>query len=251
MLATRSLTEEQVRAGMLVSLPSETSKGLSKTEVDEVKLLVHLSKEAGETAGQAMMACAEHLSAVKAIVKKKGWTALCDSGALGMGSKQAQMLALCHERLFVTGSIPSTAVANVSITTLYLMASADDKKKGEMVAALVEAGGSGFTEKEARAIKNKGKTKKAVKASDFFDKAKLQEKLEGMSTGELHEEVVVTTTENMKYKLNIGGYIRRIEQLKQALIAAGVAVPKPKDMTDEIAEAAMPEIQKAIGSVYK
>ena len=49
MLATRSLTEEQVRAGMMVSLPSETSKGLSKTEVDEVKLLVHLSKEAGET----------------------------------------------------------------------------------------------------------------------------------------------------------------------------------------------------------
>ena len=162
MLATRSLTEEQVRAGMMVSLPSETSKGLSKTEVDEVKLLVHLSKEAGETAGQALMACAEHLSAVKAIVKKKGWTALCDSGALGMGSKQAQMLALCHERLFVTGSIPSTAVANVSITTLYLMASADDKKKSEMVAALVEAGGSGFTEKEARAIKNKGKAKKAV-----------------------------------------------------------------------------------------
>ena len=162
MLATRSLTEEQVRAGMMVSLPSETSKGLSKTEVDEVKLLVHLSKEAGETAGQALMACAEHLSAVKAIVKKKGWTALCDSGALGMGSKQAQMLALCHERLFVTGSIPSTAVANVSVTTLYLMASADDKKKSEMVAALVEAGGSGFTEKEARAIKNKGKAKKAV-----------------------------------------------------------------------------------------
>ena len=87
---------------------------------------------------------------------------MCDSGALGMGSKQAQMLALCHERLFVTGSIPSTAVANVSITTLYLMASADDKKKSEMVAALVEAGGSGFTEKEARAIKNKGKAKKAV-----------------------------------------------------------------------------------------
>ena len=132
---------------MMVSLPSETSKGLSKTEVDEVKLLVHLSKEAGETAGQAMMACAEHLSAVKAIVKKKGWTALCDSGALGMGSKQAQMLALCHERLFVTGSVPSTSVAIVSITTLYLMASADEKKKGEMVAAMVEAGGSGFTEK--------------------------------------------------------------------------------------------------------
>ena len=98
MLATRSLTEEQVTAGMMVTLPSETSKGLSKTEIDEVKLLVHLSKEAGDTAGKAMMACAEHLSAVKKIVKKKGWTALCDSGALGMGSKQAQMLALCQER---------------------------------------------------------------------------------------------------------------------------------------------------------
>ena len=249
MLATRSLTEEQVRAGMMVTLPSETSKGLSKTEVDEVKLLVHLSKEAGDTAGKAMMACAEHLSAVKAIVKKKGWTALCDSGALGMGSKQAQMLALCHERLFVTGSVPSTAVANVSVTTLYLMASSDDKKKSEMVAALVEAGGSGFTEKEARAIKNKGKAKKAIKMSDVFDKAKLQKKLEGMSTEELQEEVVTTTKENMKYKVNIGGYIRRIEQLTQALNTAGVAVPKSTDMTDEIAEAAKPAVKKAIGSL--
>ena len=146
MLATRSLTEEQVRAGMMVSLPSETSKGLSKTEIDEVKLLVHLSKEAGETAGQAMMACAEHLSAVKAIVKKKGWTALCDSGALGMGSKQAQMLALCHERLFVTGSVPSTAVANVSITTLYLMASAETFQPWEhlKMSSIPKLGGFGL-----------------------------------------------------------------------------------------------------------
>ena len=160
MLATRNLSEEQIKAGMMVALPSETSKGLSKTEIEEVKLRVQLSREAGETARNALMACAEHLSAVKAIVKKKGWTALCDSGSLGMSSKQAQMLALCHERLFVTGSVPSTSVANVSITTLYLMASADDKKRKEMVAALVEAGGSGFTEKNARDIKNKGKAKK-------------------------------------------------------------------------------------------
>ena len=164
MLATRSLTEEQVKAGMMVSLPAETSKGLGKIEIDEVKLRVQLSREASDTAGSALMACAEHLYAIKEIVKKKGWTALCDSGTLGMGSKQAQMLALCHERLFVTGAVPSNAVANVSVTTLYLMASADDKKRGEMVAALVEAGGSGFTEKEARAIKNKGKVKKAATA---------------------------------------------------------------------------------------
>ena len=146
----------------MVSLPAETSKGLGKIEIDEVKLRVQLSREASDTAGSALMACAEHLYAIKEIVKKKGWTALCDSGTLGMGSKQAQMLALCHERLFVTGAVPSNAVANVSVTTLYLMASADDKKRGEMVAALVEAGGSGFTEKEARAIKNKGKVKKAA-----------------------------------------------------------------------------------------
>ena len=249
MLATRSLTEEQVRAGMMVTLPSETSKGLSKTEVDEVKLLVHLSKEAGDTAGKAMMACAEHLSAVKKIVKKKGWTALCDSGALGMGSKQAQMLALCHERLFATGSVPSTAVANVSVTTLYLMASADEKKKSEMIAAMVEAGGNGFTEKEARAIKNKGKAKKAIKPGDIFDKAKLQAKLEGMSTEELHDEVVTTTKQNMMFKVNIGGYIRRIEQLTQALNEGGIAVPKSRDMTDEIAEAAKPAIRAAVGTL--
>lgn len=160
MLATRNLTEEQVRAGMLVSLPPETSKGLGKVESDEVKILIQLAREASDTAGNALMACAAHLYSIKGIVKKKGWTALCDSGTLGMGSKQAQMLALCHERLFLTGAVPPSAVANVSITTMYLMASADDKKRGEMVAALVEAGGSGFTEKEARAIKNKGKTKK-------------------------------------------------------------------------------------------
>lgn len=164
MLATRNLTEEQVRAGMLVSLPPETSKGLGKVESDEVKILIQLAREASDTAGNALMACAQHLYSIKGIVKKKGWTALCDSGSLGMGSKQAQMLALCHERLFLTGAVPASAVANVSITTMYLMASSDDKKRGEMVAALVEAGGSGFTEKEARAIKNKGKAKKASSA---------------------------------------------------------------------------------------
>ena len=170
MLATRSLTEEQVRAGMLVSLPPETSKGLGKIESDEVKILIQLAREASDTAGNALMACAAYLYSIKGIVKKKGWTALCDSGTLGMGSKQAQMLALCHERLFLTGAVPASAVANVSITTMYLMASAEDKKRGEMVAALVEAGGSGFTEKDARAIKNKGKAKKASStvASDWI-----------------------------------------------------------------------------------
>ena len=226
MLATRSLTEEQLRAGMMVSLPSETSKGLSKTEVDEVKLLVHLSKEAGETAGQAMMACAEHLSAVKAIVKKKGWTALCDSGALGMGSKQAQMLALCHERLFVTGSVPSTAVANVSITTLYLMASSDDKKKGEMVAAMVEAGGSGFTEKEARAIKNKGKATKKLLVTDMVDMDELKERIEAMTTPQVAAEMAKSIKEARKYQINALINKRKADQFEKTLKAAGMAIPK-------------------------
>ena len=230
MLATRSLTEEQVRAGMMVSLPSETSKGLSKTEVDEVKLLVHLSKEAGDTAGKAMMACAEHLSAVKKIVKKKGWTALCDSGALGMGSKQAQMLALCHERLFVTGSVPSTAVANVSITTLYLMASADDKKKSEMVAAMVEAGGNGFTEKEARAIKNKGKNMKKMVKLDTADIAKkVKAKAEDMSKAEVVTALVKAEQGSYEYKMNYGQYKVYSKLLIDALKKAKVAVPELPD----------------------
>ena len=217
----------------MVSLPSETSKGLSKTEVDEVKLLVHLSKEAGETAGQAMMACAQHLSAVKAIVKKKGWTALCDSGALGMGSKQAQMLALCHERLFVTGSIPSTAVANVSITTLYLMASADDKKKGEMVAALVEAGGSGFTEKEARAIKNKGKNMKKMVKLDTADIAKsVNAKTEDMSKAEVVAALVKAEQGSYEHKMNYGQYKTYTKMLIDALKKAKVAVPELPDAID-------------------
>ena len=230
MLATRSLTEEQVRAGMMVSLPSETSKGLSKTEVDEVKLLVHLSKEAGDTAGKAMMACAEHLSAVKKIVKKKGWTALCDSGALGMGSKQAQMLALCHERLFVTGSVPSTAVSNVSITTLYLMASADDKKKSEMVAAMVEAGGNGFTEKEARAIKNKGKNMKKMVKLDTADIAKkVKAKAEDMSKAEVVTALVKAEQGSYEYKMNYGQYKVYSKLLIDALKKAKVAVPELPD----------------------
>tara|TARA_R100001198_G_C5241481_1_gene218946 strand:- start:1029 stop:1151 length:123 start_codon:yes stop_codon:yes gene_type:complete len=40
MLATRNLSDEQIKAGMMVALPSETSKGLSKTEIEEVKLRV-------------------------------------------------------------------------------------------------------------------------------------------------------------------------------------------------------------------
>jgi hypothetical protein len=230
MLATRSLTEEQVTAGMMVTLPSETSKGLSKTEIDEVKLLVHLSKEAGDTAGKAMMACAEHLSAVKKIVKKKGWTALCDSGALGMGSKQAQMLALCQERLFATGLVPSNAVANVSVTTLYLMASADEKKKSEMIAAMVEAGGNGFTEKEARAIKNKGKNLKKMVKMENADIAKtVKAKAEDMSKAEVVAALVKAEQGSHEYKMNYGQYKIYSKLLIDALKKAKVAVPELPD----------------------
>ena len=235
MLATRSLTEEQVRAGMMVSLPSETSKGLSKTEVDEVKLLVHLSKEAGDTAGKAMMACAEHLSAVKKIVKKKGWTALCDSGALGMGSKQAQMLALCHERLFATGSVPSNAVANVSVTTLYLMASADEKKKSEMIAAMVEAGGNGFTEKEARAIKNKGKNlKKIIKWESEDIEKTVTEKAKDMSKEEVVSDLVKATQQWMECKINYGQYKVYSKKLADELKKANIEVPELQDAIEMV-----------------
>ena len=235
MLATRSLTEEQVRAGMMVSLPSETSKGLSKTEVDEVKLLVHLSKEAGETAGQAMMACAEHLSAVKMIVKKKGWTALCDSGALGMGSKQAQMLALCQERLFATGLVPSNAVANVSVTTLYLMASADEKKKSEMIAAMVEAGGNGFTEKEARAIKNKGKNMKKIIKWQSGDIAKtVTEQAEDMSKAEVVSALIKSQQEGFESKMNYQQYKNYSKKLIDALKKAKVDVPELPDAIEMV-----------------
>ncbi len=236
---------------MLVLLPPETSKALGKVESDEVKILIQLAREASDTAGNALMACAAYLYSIKGIVKKKGWTGLCDSGAFGMGSKQAQMLALCHERLFLTGAVPPSAVANVSITTMYLMASSDDKKRGEMVAAMIEAGGNGFTAKEARAIKNKGKVKKAIKPSDVFDKKRLQEKLEGMSIEELREEVIITSKQNQVMRINFGVYLRRIEQLTRALKDADFAVPKATDITDEIAESVRPEVKKAIENLEK
>ena len=233
MLATRNLSEEQIKAGMMVALPSETSKGLSKTEIEEVKLRVQLSREAGETAGNALMACAEHLSAVKAIVKKKGWTALCDSGSLGMSSKQAQMLALCHERLFVTGSVPSTSVSNVSITTLYLMASADDKKRKEMVAACVAAGGSGFTEKQARDIKNKGKNLKKVVGltSDDISK-KVTEKSKSMSKEELVEALIKSEQKNFDNRMKYGQYKVYSERLIGALKKENLDVPSLPDVID-------------------
>ena len=233
MLATRNLSEEQIKAGMMVALPSETSKGLSKTEIEEVKLRVQLSREAGETAGNALMACAEHLSAVKAIVKKKGWTALCDSGSLGMSSKQAQMLALCHERLFVTGSVPSTSVANVSITTLYLMASADDKKKKEMVAALVEAGGSGFTEKDARAIKNKGKGLKKMVGLVSADIAKkVTDRAKDMSKEELVEALVKSEQDGFDNKMKYHQYRVYSKRLIEAMKKEKLEIPSLPDVTN-------------------
>ena len=233
MLATRNLSEEQIKAGMMVALPSETSKGLSKTEIEEVKLRVQLSREAGETAGNALMACAEHLSAVKAIVKKKGWTALCDSGSLGMSSKQAQRLALCHERLFVTGSVPSTSVSNVSITTLYLMASADDKKRKEMVAACVAAGGSGFTEKQARDIRNKGKNLKKVvdlTSDDIFNK--VTEKSKSMSKEELVEALIKSEQKSFDNQMKYGQYKVYSERLVGVLKKEKLDVPLLPDVID-------------------
>tara|TARA_R100001198_G_C5241481_1_gene218945 strand:- start:426 stop:989 length:564 start_codon:yes stop_codon:yes gene_type:complete len=172
------------------------------------------------------MACAEHLSAVKAIVKKKGWTSLCDSGSLGMSSKQAQRLALCHERLFVTGSVPSTSVSNVSLTTLYLMASADDKKRKEMVAACVAAGGSGFTEKQARDIRNKGKNLKKVVdfTSDDISK-KVTEKSKSMSKEELVEALIKSEQKSFDNQMKYGQYKVYSERLIGALKKEKLDVP--------------------------
>ena len=63
---------------------------------------------------------------------------------------------------------------------------------------------------------------------------------------ELQEEIITPTKENMKFKVIIGGNTRRMEQLTQALNTAGVELPKATDMTDEIAEAAIPGIKAAL-----
>ena len=150
-----------------------------------------------------------------------------------MSSKQAQMLALCHERLFVTGSVPSTSVANVSITTLYLMASADDKKKKEMVAALVEAGGSGFTEKDARAIKNKGKGLKKMVGLVSADIAKkVTDRAKDMSKEELVEALVKSEQDGFDNKMKYHQYRVYSKRLIEAMKKEKLEIPSLPDVTN-------------------
>ena len=162
-LVTRSLTEAQLEKSMQVVVPASCMKGLnSQEEIDELKIRIHFAREASDTAGEALMSCAGHLSEIKKKVKGKGWTELCASGLLGMAGRQAEYLALCHERLLSKQLIPATCLVNVSITTLYLIAKeTSDPIQKKMIAALVTAGGKGLTEKEVRQLKGRKQTVKS------------------------------------------------------------------------------------------
>ena len=162
-LVTRSLTEAQLEKSMQVVVPPSCMKGLnSQEEIDELKIRILFAREASDTAGEALMSCADHLSEIKKKVKGKGWTELCSSGLLGMAGKQAEYLALCHERLLSKQLIPTTCLVNVSITTLYLIAKeTSDPIQKKMIAALVTAGGKGLTEKEVRQIRGRKQTVKS------------------------------------------------------------------------------------------
>lgn len=162
-LVTRSLTEAQIEKSMQVVVPASCMQGLkSQEEIDELKIRIHFAREASDTAGEALMSCAGHLSEIKNKVKGKGWSELCASGLLGMAGRQAEYLALVHERLLSKQPIPASCLVNVSITTLYLIAKeTSDPIQKKMVAALVTAGGNGLTEKEVRQIRGRKQTVKS------------------------------------------------------------------------------------------
>jgi lysyl-tRNA synthetase class I len=147
-----------------------------------------------------------------------------------MSSKQAQMLALCHERLFVTGSVPSTSVSNVSITTLYLMASADDKKRKEMVAACVAAGGSGFTEKQARDIRNRGKNlKKVIDLTSADIAKKVTDKAKDMSKEELVEALIKAEQDRFENIMKCGQYRAYSKKLVEVMKKEKLEIPSLPD----------------------
>ena len=104
-----------------------------------------------------------------------------------------------------------------------------------MVAAMVEAGGNGFTEKEARAIKNKGKNlKKIIKwESDDIEKT-VTEKAKDMSKEEVVNDLIKATQQWMEYKMNCAQYKNYSKKLIAALKEANVAVPELPDAIEMV-----------------
>ncbi len=193
-LSTRSLTEAQIDAAKNTWLPEEAIKGLKLEQIDELKVRCALAKEASQVAGSAIIAAAQHLSAIKGIAKGKRWTAICEKGVLGMSQKNAEQLAIAYDLLLSKNQVPESCLANVSIRTLWMVAKENNEaKKAQAISRLTAAAGSGFTESEARQILRKPSATKAEKAPTVAElKAyikELEEKLESVTNKKVSEVI--------------------------------------------------------------
>lgn len=147
----RSATDEQMALARHVVLPTDAIDKLTGAEIDLLKMRVALCQEAAATAGQALAATAEHLYEIKKLAKKgRQWKALLRDGLLGVSENNAERLVLTYEKgLFK--QVPASCVANVSITTLYLVANCKDvAKQNKAIVELTQAAGTGYTERSAR-----------------------------------------------------------------------------------------------------
>ena len=191
-LSTRSLTEHQIEAAKNTWLPEEAIAGLKLEQIEELKVRCSLAKEASQVAGSAIIAAAQHLSAIKGIAKGKRWTAICEKGVLGMSQKNAEQLAIAYDLLLSKNQVPESCLANVSIRSLWMVAKENNEtKKAQAISRLTAAAGSGFTESEARQILRKPSTTKTEKAPTVAElKAyikELEEQLEAVTSKKVAE----------------------------------------------------------------
>jgi hypothetical protein len=165
----RSVTDEQMRAAALVVLPTDAIGSLSGSELDVLKMRVALCREATGTAGKALAAAAEHIYEIKKLAKKKSqWMAICKDGLLGMSMNNAERLALAYEK-GIFQAVPESCISNVSVTTLYLIAKAEEgPRKMKALNELAQAAGVGYTEKAARKTLADPSKRKPRKASQPF-----------------------------------------------------------------------------------
>ena len=222
-----SLTQGQMQGAAMVALPTDClPKGIETEQLDHLKLRIFLAREAADTAGNATKALAEHLIAIKRIAKKDGlWTKIRESGLLGISAENAKRLVNAYEQGVL--DVPASCLANVSYTTLDIIArfrpkdAAETVRRDRAIAELVRSNGTGFTEKAARKILNPSKKAKAEENdSDMKDGETLDQYLVRLSGGKAQ-----ITHNSRAGAIKLATALKKEnDELKAKLKEAGVAV---------------------------
>jgi hypothetical protein len=184
-----------------IELPAVVTKGLSGESIEAMKANVAMANQGLETSGVAFRASMAALSRIRSdlmsVKKKRNWTALTESKALGMSGRMARDLVTAWDTWVKDTDVSSSILVKISPRTLAKIGTADAGKRTHAVNKMKKD--EKVTESDLGLI-----TKPSGKKISFDDLiAKAKDKASGMSDEEKLEAFADILRENLKLKQQI------------------------------------------------